>query len=524
MFQPLLRSKTTKKPEAKNSNNKIAEDQNVGNFALKNAQQIVALQQFERATETPKTFPDFNRIQNLTGRWYRMSDAVCVAAAFVLGGLMARVAGYWLQGSFQQIISLATLQQFAIFASVCFAAIMWFDTKGHYRQRLPHWETVGHVFNVTFIGLVCGGFIQFAIKEPSSRLWVGLSWMLFGALVLVGRSMSHRILSRRGLWNIPALVIGEGATAEHVVRALQKEKKMGYTILRLIPSASMDKLIKTSEWKSLLRKHDASHVFIALEGGETERHGAALKALARAWVPFSIVPPWFGLPSSTLSSHHFMMQDVFLLHDTNRLQLPLPCFVKRSFDIVVSSLVLLMLALPLSVIALMVRRDGGPAFFTQKRVGRNGKLFNCYKFRSMRSDAEAVLGEYLANNPEAAEEWKKYQKLKQDVRITSFGNFIRRTSIDEFPQFLNVLKGDMSIVGPRPIMSGQECLYNEDFCFYESVRPGITGPWQVSGRNKLTFKQRVELESWYARNWSLWVDIVIMLKTLPALLKKDQVF
>jgi undecaprenyl-phosphate galactose phosphotransferase len=171
-----------------------------------------------------------------------------------------------------------------------------------------------------------------------------------------------------------------------------------------------------------------------------------------------------------------------------------------------------------------VRRDGGPALFKQARIGKNGKLFNCYKFRSMRIDADKILNQYLVQSPEAAEEWRRFQKLKHDVRVTSFGEFIRKTSIDELPQLINVFKGDMSLVGPRPCMPGQEIFYADDFSFYTSVRPGITGPWQVSGRSKLTFKERVGLEAWYARNWSLWMDIVILLKTIPTVLNKEQAF
>jgi undecaprenyl-phosphate galactose phosphotransferase len=199
--------------------------------------------------------------------------------------------------------------------------------------------------------------------------------------------------------------------------------------------------------------------------------------------------------------------------------------IKRLVDVTLSSTALLCLLPLFAVVALIIRRDGGTAFFKQARVGKGGKLFQCYKFRSMRIEAEEVLKRTLAQDVDAAEEWSKFQKLKNDVRITKFGAFIRRTSIDELPQLINVLKGDMSIVGPRPCMEGQEDFYAEDFSCYESVRPGITGPWQVSGRNQLTFKERVNLEAWYARNWSLWLDIVIMLKTVPTLLlKRDQAF
>jgi undecaprenyl-phosphate galactose phosphotransferase len=158
------------------------------------------------------------------------------------------------------------------------------------------------------------------------------------------------------------------------------------------------------------------------------------------------------------------------------------------------------------------------------RVGKDGRHFFCYKFRSMRLDAETYLDNYLKKNPAEAEEWRKFQKLKNDVRITSFGHFLRRTSIDELPQLINVIKGDMSLVGPRPITLGQEQYYGNDFTYYESVRPGITGPWQVSGRNRLTFSERVLLECSYARNWSLWMDIVIILKTFPVFLKRENAF
>ena len=213
-----------------------------------------------------------------------------------------------------------------------------------------------------------------------------------------------------------------------------------------------------------------------------------------------------------------------MLHDTNRLKLPLPRLIKRVVDITLAGTALLFLAPIMAIIAIAVRSDGGAAFFQQARVGRGGHLFMCYKFRSMRADAETYLQRYLNENPQAGEEWSKFQKLKNDVRVTKFGNFIRRSSLDELPQLLNVVKGDMSLVGPRPCMPGQENLYADDFSFYESVRPGITGPWQVSGRNHLSFKERVRLEAWYARNWSLWLDIVIILKTFPTLLKRGQAF
>ncbi len=472
-----------------------------------------------------RTFPNFTRILRVSGRYILANDLVALFAAFTCGTLGAwAVNVYFFQTGFQDLFDIMSLAQFAIFMALGATGILWFDMKGHYRQRLPYWEMVGHILAIAFVGFLGSGFVHFASKDDSSRLWMGLSWGLFALFLFGGRAMVRRTLHRHGQWEIPALVVGTGPTAQAAMQAMDRENEMGFTIRGQIPSASLDDLLRPHAWKHLLMTHNACHVFLALEGSELERNPAAIKSMVRARVPCSIIPPWLGLPSSTLSPHHFMMHDVLLLHDTNRLQLPLPRLMKRTFDVIAAGTALFMLAPLFAILGLAIRRDGGPAFFKQARIGRGGKLFNCYKFRSMRIDAEQVLQQHLASNPEVEQEWRTFQKLKNDVRITAFGKFIRSTSIDELPQLINVLKGEMSLVGPRPCMPGQEDLYAEDFSFYESVRPGITGPWQVSGRSRLTFKERVRLESWYARNWSFWMDIVILLKTFPALLSNDQAF
>ncbi len=475
--------------------------------------------------DIPSEIPDFNRALKVTGRTLLASDGIAMLMSFLggwLGTLM--VSAVFFDGSFQELIGLATAQHIIIFISLGTMTLLWLDTKGHYRQRLPYWETLGQILAVSAVGFIGSGFIEFAAKSPSSRLWMGLSWVLFAAFSLLGRYATRHHLDRNGLWQIPAIVIGRGTTSNGALQALSREKQMGFTIVGQFPGNTLPQLNDPLAWKRLLMAHKATHIFLALEGSEIERNPGALKAMVRSRVPCSIVPPWLGLPSSTLSPHHFMMHDVMMFHDNNRLELPFPKFLKRSFDILASGSALVLLAPVFAVIALMVRRDGGSAFFSQARIGKNGKIFKCHKFRSMRVDADKILNQYLVQSPAAADEWRRFQKLKNDVRITSFGQFIRSTSIDELPQLFNVLKGDMSLVGPRPCMPGQEVFYAEDFSFYTSVRPGISGPWQVSGRNKLTFKERVGLEAWYVRNWSLWMDVVILLKTIPTVLKKGQAY
>ena len=470
-------------------------------------------------------FPDFQNLMRLSGRWMLGVDIFALTIAFVDGAVLAWAWRLWMgDGTFQDLFSLMSLRQFIAFWVVGLTALLWLDSRGHYRQRLPYWEAVGNIVTVATVGFVSSGFFEFASRNNSSRLWIAFSWVLFAVLMLAGRNVVRYHLEKKGLWQIPAVMIGEGPTADAAYKALTGDSYVGFNVVERLPSSVLAGMNKTSAWKHALLLHDAHYLFLALEGGEIERYQNALKSLPRARIPFSILPPWQGLPSSTLTSHHFMMQDVTMMHDTNRLKLPLPRLLKRVVDMVLAGAAVFVLSPLMAAIMIAVRRDGGEAFFRQARVGRNGQLFECYKFRSMRVDAEEGLARYLANNPEATEEWNKYQKLKHDVRVTKVGAFLRRTSLDELPQLINVLKGDMSLVGPRPCMPGQESLYAEDFSFYESVRPGITGPWQVSGRNHLTFKERVTLEAWYARNWNLWLDIVIMLKTVPTVLKKEQAF
>lgn len=194
--------------------------------------------------------------------------------------------------------------------------------------------------------------------------------------------------------------------------------------------------------------------------------------------------------------------------------------VKRCMD-VTGAVVFFTLFLPMfAAVAIGVRLSSpGPIFYVQTRVGRGGKSFSFVKFRSMRVDAEEILSSFLDSNPEAKQRWHHYQKVENDPRITRFGRFIRRTSMDELPQFWNVLKGDMSLVGPRPCMLQQQALYGPHWRTYCAVKPGITGLWQVSGRNKLTYRQRVALDARYVQNWSLWGDLKILAKTIVVVLR-----
>ena len=169
----------------------------------------------------------------------------------------------------------------------------------------------------------------------------------------------------------------------------------------------------------------------------------------------------------------------------------------------------------LLVIAVMVAFDNkGNVIFAHRRIGRGGKEFKCYKFQTMIPNAQETLEKYLAENPEARKEWEESFKLTNDPRVTKLGNILRKTSLDEMPQLWNVIKGDMSLVGPRPIVAKEIERYGEYFREYAMVTPGITGMWQASGRSDTTYEERVEMDTWYVRNWSVWIDLMYLFKTV----------
>lgn len=192
---------------------------------------------------------------------------------------------------------------------------------------------------------------------------------------------------------------------------------------------------------------------------------------------------------------------------------------KRLLDIVVAATALVFVLPLLLTVGLLIRlQDGGRAVYSQKRYGRDGRTFHCFKLRSMVLDADARLKEILETDPEARAEWETLQKLSHDPRITPLGHFIRKTSIDELPQLINILKGEMSIVGPRPIVENEISKYGEYYRDYCSVRPGLTGLWQVEGRSDTTYEERVQLDARYAKERTFTGDIMIMLRTVPAVL------
>jgi Undecaprenyl-phosphate galactose phosphotransferase WbaP len=223
-----------------------------------------------------------------------------------------------------------------------------------------------------------------------------------------------------------------------------------------------------------------------------------------------------GLPVIGFRQHYFLGHDIVMLVRRNNLARPSSRLLKAVFDQVGAIILLSLLAPLMLVLALLIRADGGPALYRHRRIGAGGRVFDCIKFRSMVVNADKVLRQVIANDPAAAAEWSANQKLRDDPRVTRLGLFLRLSSLDELPQIFNVLRGEMSLVGPRPIVQSEVARYGSDIEYYYAAKPGLTGLWQVSGRSDMSYISRVKLDVWYVVNWTLWHDIAILFKTVPA--------
>jgi undecaprenyl-phosphate galactose phosphotransferase len=234
------------------------------------------------------------------------------------------------------------------------------------------------------------------------------------------------------------------------------------------------------------------------------------------------IPDFKGLAVSGTELKYFFREQAMIIEIKNNLSSPLTYAAKRSIDYL-AGLILFILTMPLlALIAYYIRRDSpGPAFLLQRRIGKNGRTFMCYKFRTMRLDAEERLNTILREDEKAKEEWDKFWKLKDDPRITEAGQWLRSTSLDELPQVINILKGEMSLIGPRPYLPREKDFLVEEGETILRLPPGITGLWQISGRSNTSYEFRITMDSWYVKNWDLWLDIMIIFKTIGVVLNKE---
>jgi exopolysaccharide biosynthesis polyprenyl glycosylphosphotransferase len=398
--------------------------------------------------------------------------------------------------------------------------------------------SVGSLFLVTFTFFFRGGyaFRDFSYSRGLFLLDFALSLIVFTAFHL-GLRYVQTLFRQRNINLIPTLIIGQNAEAEQTITTLQERPDLGYRVVGIVTPDKRRSATKSEtpivghldDLSDVIRDFAIQEVIITDTNLASEKLFEAMMKIGRERrVEFRLAPSVFNfLPQKTSVEQIGILPMVRLfrepLSDAER-------FLKRLSDIVISLIVLAFTSPFWLLFALLIKLDSkGTILFKQERVGMDGRVFLCYKFRTMFADSDENLHrEAYEKNIKGAEEANAgdeekpvFGKVKDDPRITKIGRFLRRTSLDELPQFLNVLRGEMSVVGARPPIPYEVESYEIYHRRRLDMKPGITGLWQVSGRNRISFEEMVRIDLFYIENWSLWLDLKIILLTLPAMLRGD---
>jgi undecaprenyl-phosphate galactose phosphotransferase len=394
--------------------------------------------------------------------------------------------------------------------------VIFLRTKGHYRNRQALADQIRPVVLGCAMAILMVSTAQLAIGEAGLDAGSITKWILAPALILGGRFGTREGLKACASWFEPVIVIAPRSSAAATGALLDCNDGHGLAVAQTLDLANFDSL-NDAELGARLDALAGETVFLAPDAQTQGIASRIASRLSARGAPFYYRPALGRIPTQQIDLLDAPPADGLVIRVSDSLDRPLAQGAKRVFDVAASAIALTVLSPALAIIAWLIRRDGGPAVFVQARAGRGGAVFQCYKFRSMSVDAEDRLCAMLAADPDKRAQWDAYQKLDPDPRITAVGAFLRRTSLDELPQLINVLKGEMSLIGPRPMLLSQRALYGASLDAYERMRPGLTGLWQVNGRNSTTFEERARLDDWYARNWSLWRDGVIILRTVREL-------
>lgn len=408
----------------------------------------------------------------------------------------------------------------------------WFWARlRHYTYRKTFWFELKEVIRTVIIfSIIDLAIFAFSKWQVSRYIWV-FTWTSVIIWLPLSRFITKRILERLQLWSKGCVIIGAGPNAVEAYRALKDERELGLDFMYFFDPIDgqteprhLDGLRVIHNEKVLWRTLDPhnTQLFIALEDGQEHlREIWVQKTAMRECRAVSIVPTTRGIPVNSTDMSYLFRHELLILRINTNLTKTSARILKRAFDIVVASLIILMLSPLLLFLAVWVKSDGGSSIYGHTRIGKNGRAFKCLKFRSMVLNSQEVLQELLRTSPEARAEWDKDFKLRNDPRITKVGAFLRKTSLDELPQLFNVLRGEMSLVGPRPVIDEELERYGDNKDYYLMAKPGMTGLWQVSGRNDVDYDTRVYFDAWYVKNWSLWHDIAIMFKTIDVVTRRS---
>ncbi|HIF6266099.1 TPA: undecaprenyl-phosphate galactose phosphotransferase WbaP [Raoultella ornithinolytica] len=414
---------------------------------------------------------------------------------------------------------------------LAFCCVGWYSMRlRHYFYRKTFWFELKEILRTLVIfAIIEIAVMAFTTWTFSRLLWL-LTWILILILVPIARMGIKRVLDFFNLWQRDTWIIGSGENAKEAYKAISSERNLGLEVVGFISSpggvVSGEKIdgisVLPNDINWLSTKDPKTQFIVAVESDQSEIRNTWLRNfMIKGYRFVSVIPTLRGMPLDSTDMSFIFSHEVMIFRVQQNLAKWSSRILKRIFDIVGSLSIIIILSPMLVYISSKVKKDGGPSIYGHERIGKGGKSFKCLKFRSMVINSKEVLEELLSHDAEAKKEWDATFKLKNDPRITKIGSFLRRTSLDELPQLFNVLKGEMSLVGPRPIITAELERYNDEVDYYLLSKPGMTGLWQVSGRSDVDYETRVYLDAWYVKNWSMWNDIAILFKTIGVVLKKD---
>lgn len=470
-----------------------------------------------------------------SARYYSIALIICDLLTLILGFGLAYVVR--VQFDPRPLVAQITSEQFFLTSLALIPLwIFVFGLLGLYSSRVYAKRTAewGRLFVGAVIGILIVIGYSFVIDQPvfPARLVAVYAFIGSFVLLILGREILREVrtlLFRFGRGISRVLIIGNSPATRDIATQLSDTHRSGYHIAAIAgPKSTLPSRFHGTQYRTVeqaLNHLKALRITTIIQTDlydAPERNQKIMAAARTNHIHYCFIPGEAEFYSGKNLVDVFLGYPIISVYQT-----PLVGWgeiVKRIFDVLVTLIVLILLSpfLLLLIIAQIIANPG-PIFFVNKRLGRYAKPFGLYKLRSMKreySGQDAIKIFTAMKRPDLVEEYRAHRKVLNDPRITIFGRFLRRTSLDELPQLFNVLKGDMSLVGPRPILPDELDFYKGRGALLHSVKPGMTGLWQVSGRDDLPFAKRVELELYYAQNWSFWLDIKILLKTLPAVFRK----
>lgn len=452
-----------------------------------------------------------------------------ILAVMICYYLATQIANY-LRGDDYHQINLHHMPILKILDLLILLSLMW--QKQIYFKRRPNWEEL----RITYRALVTVFLINMPVlfmksSQPGLLKLFLLFW--FGLFIIIPtlRVIAKLILSNLNLWQRNVYIVGVNENALAAYNLLSPSTLLGYRIKAFVDIKHQTREFQISDNKALpvifipelFTMPNRSEIIICLDSKSLAKHNKLINQLQQKFLSVSILPELEGLPLYGIEVNHFFGSEQLLLRLENNLSSRFNRAVKYTFDLFISILLSpVLFVLILFISFLIYLEDKGGPFFIQERIGHAGVKFKCFKFRTMHKNAEEMLINWCESNSPLYQQYVMNNfKLANDPRITRVGKFLRKTSLDELPQLLNVFMSQMSLVGPRPLLERELNDYHDAQFYYNQVRPGITGLWQISGRSKTSFKDRARLDTWYVKNWTLWYDIVILIKTFIAVLKRE---